>query len=699
MGTQIVTRNYSTTKPTSWQVPALEKSAEERMSWIEEQIQEGEAWLEGQTAYRDLPKNLKIFNAIFNDKTKSTLLSNQLKYNIRKFVETISEVREIGSYGSDAPQFKAFANMVNKVAKGVYLEAAFPRQIRKVLQFASVMGRGYCWPKCEAGNYGWGERRICFQALGPLDVVPVQIPLSTNDVQDAYVNTVYVYMPIAEAHGKFPLFQSSLIPISSVDYNSRVAARRADSAQLLHYGDQDSRHFGDLYCEIRYTFIRDVRINNTGYELPMGDPGTSWGYNVPYVGQDIFGGIRNGQPFMRPAVAEDCRIYPFLRLMISAKGMTTPMYDGPQFDWHGVMPAVQYDVDDWAWEGMGRSLVGDVGSIEMTKRKIERKIDQVITTTLNPPMGYDRGSTGGPKIENFDMFEQDVRMGVDGEPQKILQSLLPDSVQVKTEHYKFLEILTQMEEKQLGIQDLGNLANMKLNLSGDNLDKALEPVGPIAKGIAAGMEAANAKVAFMLKFMIPQWFDTKRIIEYIGGDNITPEVFDFDPASMIPSHMPEEFVADESGLVFNPPKDSEGKTTVSGYPQAFRAKRFVQNLRLISVPSTLLKLTQQSEQLKWLTLKKQGAPLSWATTLTKLGIENYGDVDGDTEHDKWKNETVEELKFKAQLAGAMQALGLGGEGGPGQGKGGGRPNSNKKPAKIAQKGGEGGDARTTVKTS
>jgi hypothetical protein len=62
-------------------------------------------------------------------------------------------------------------------------------------------------------------------------------------------------------------------------------------------------------------------------------------------------------------------------------GMKTPMYDGPQFDWHGCMPIVQYDVDDWAWEGMGRSLVGDVGSIEVTKRKIERKMDQVITVT------------------------------------------------------------------------------------------------------------------------------------------------------------------------------------------------------------------------------------------------------------------------------------------------------------------------------
>ncbi len=686
MGTMII-NGAQQSKPTSWQVPPFEAAADERMGWIEEQIQEGEAWLEGQTSYKDFSKNLKIFNALFADKTKSTLVSNGLKYNIRKFVETISEVREIGSYSSDAVQYKAFAEMVNKVSRAVYLEAQFPRQIRKVLQFATVMGRGYLWPICKSGDYGFGERYLCFQPLGPLDVVPVQVPPATNDVQDAYVVTIYQYMPIAEAHGRFPLFQSELKPISGITYDSRVSARRADSTERLHYGDQSIRNFGDLFCEIRYTFIRDIRINSTGSEMPMGDLGTSWFYKVPSVGKDIFAGIRDGKPYERPAQNEDCRVYPFLRLMISSKGMTKPMYDGPQFDCHGVMPAIQYDVDDWAWEGMGRSLVGDVGSIETTKRKLERKMDQVISTTLNPPMGYDRTSTGGPKIENFDIFEQDTRTGLDGKPRDVLQSLLPEEVRVTQEHFKFLEMLAAMQKEQLGINDLGNLANLKMNLSGENLDKALEPIGPIAKGIAAGMEAANAKVAFMLKFMIPQWYDTKRVIEYIGPDNITPEVFDFDPANMIPSHMPNEYAA---GSVPSIP---------SLYPQIERMRRFCRNLRLISVPSTLLKITQQQEQLKWLTLKKQGAPVSWSTTLKKLGVENYGDVKGNTEREKWVNEQIEDLKLKALAAQMAAQLGLTEPEGPGQGKGGGRPNSNRKPAKQYQKGGGGGEPRVGVKTS
>ena len=107
------------------------------------------------------------------------------------------------------------------------------------------------------------------------------------------------------------------------------------------------------------------------------------------------------------------------------------MYDGPAFDWDPRIPIIQYTVDDWAWEPLGRSIVGDVASIETTIRKHERLIDQVLTAQMNPPMGYNHMETGGPKIEHFDIFEPDVRLGVDGKPKDTFQSILPDEVNVK----------------------------------------------------------------------------------------------------------------------------------------------------------------------------------------------------------------------------------------------------------------------------
>ncbi len=301
-----------TDKPeSSWQAPNFESSASYRLGWVEEQVQEGEGFLQGQSCYQNLPRNMRIFDGIFNDQTRSTIKTNILRYYIRKFVETISDVREIGLYGTDAAQFKPFSEVSNKMAKAIYQESQFPRQLRKALQFSSVMGGGYLWPKCKTTNYGWGERRIIFEPLGILDVLPVQMP-SSNDIQESYVVTVFEYMPIAEAHGLFPLFQSQLKPIDSVDYKSRVAARRIDFQEKFKYGEQQ-RGYGNLYCEIRYTFIRDLRINTLnefggGHEFPMGDPGASWFYKVPYVGQDIVGGIQGGNSYMRKAKKEACRV-------------------------------------------------------------------------------------------------------------------------------------------------------------------------------------------------------------------------------------------------------------------------------------------------------------------------------------------------------------------------------------------------------
>jgi hypothetical protein len=665
------------TAVSSWQVPKFESTPEDRFGYIQEAIQEGEGYLSGQRSYKNLPDNMKLFDSIFNDKTISTLVSNFLRYNIRKFVETISDIREIGTFGSDAPQYRDYAEVTNKVAKAIYIESQFPRQLRKTLQYASVMGVGYLWPKCKTEDYGFGERRIIFEPLGLLDVLPVQVP-ATNDVQDAYLVTIYEYMPIAEAHARFPLFQADLMPIDRVVHPSRLSAKRLDWAEKFRYGGE-TRNWGNLYCEIRYTFIRDLRINNLGLELPMGDEDTSWFYKVPYIGQDIFGGIRNGQPFMRPAKAEDCRVYPNLRLMITTPGIDRPMYDGPAWDWHGKMPTVQYTVDDWPWEGLGMSLIDSVGTVERTKRKHERQMDQVLTTKKNPPMGYDRTATGGPKIENFDIFAQNIRAGVDGEPKKILQSLLPEEVRVEEVDFKFVEYLKQMEEGQLGINDLGNLVNMKMNVASDSFDKALEAVGPIAKGIAATMEAGNAKVANMLKFMIPQWMTTRRIIEYIGPDKITPEMLDFDPDSMIPSHMEDELV-NVGGAMLKPYDELPDGNRIpkgSAYDKLTRARVFTRNLRLISVPSTLLKITALQKQTMIMALFGRGFPLPPDYVAEKLEIENWGTLPGTTLLERWVNWMKLELGLKAEAAQLASKLGLDGPGQPtGKQHAGGRPAKN-----------------------
>ncbi len=663
---------------TVWQVPPFDAAPDKIMGWLEESVQEGEGAMEKLRPFTNLDRNMRIFNGVFKDRARSELNSNALGYNFRKMVETISDIREIGTYGSDAPQFKEYAEVHNRVAKGIYLESDFPGQIRKALQYAFPQSCSYLWPKCHASRYGYGERQIIFEPLPMLRVVPVQVPTS-NNVQEAYAVHIFEYMQVAEAHARFPKFQDRLKPVG---YNTQklslVSGVRLDREEK-NYGGTYNRGWGDLFCEIRYTFIRDMRINDTGYELPMGEEDTSWFYKVPSLGQDIFGGYSGGQAVMRPAEQRDCLVYPQLRLIISSRDIEEPMRDGPGWDWHGEIPVVQYVVDDLPWEPLGRSLIDSVGSIEQTKRKHERLMDQAITAGLDPTMAYDRGATGGPKMENLDIFDRGNRWGVDGKPQDIMQSIIPESVMPKESNFKMWDMLAKMETEQLGINDISGLEDLKFNLGGDGFDKALETVGPIAKQIAGNVEKGNAKVAHMLKFMIPQWYDTKRIVQMIGPDNLPAGVFDFDPASLIPSHgLDEGWTFGEEG--WKKPEE------VSKYTQLERAKRFAENMRLISVPSTLLKITQKEEQTKFMALYGRGAPISFHTVAKKLNIENYGEIDGNTEFEKWINEEKAMLLLKAQAAKMAAALGLEGPP-PQQGKqhAGGRPPTDQKAGKPKMK--------------
>jgi hypothetical protein len=689
------------TETSSWQVPPFWSDPQEIYGWVESQIQEGEGFLESQRCYKDLAKNLRVFNAVFNDSCRSTLVTNTLKYDIRKFCETLAQVREIAGYGSDHPAFKKLSEMLTRVSKCIYLESDFPFQILKVLQYASVMGIGYLWPKVRATEYGYGERKMEFDALGLLDVIPTQIPSRTNDIQDAYAVTVYDYMPIAEAHGRFPLFQKDIQTVGARrNYNTRMQAQRVDYAERNRYGDV-GRSFGNLYAEIRYTFVRDLRINNTGYELPMGDIGTTWFYKVPYVGQRIFGGMRNGQPYDRPAEPQDCRVYPNLRLIITSTGMNKPMYDGPAFDWDPRIPIIQYTVDDWAWEPLGRSIVGDVASIEQTIRKHERLMDQGLAAGMNPPMGYNREENGGPKIEHFDIFEPNVRVGLDGKPSDAFQSILPD-IKPTEVNARFVETLRAVQGKQLGLEDLGNLgANLKLQIASDTADKMLESIGPVGKGIAARVEKANKSVGQRVKYLILQWFDTQRIMEYVGPEKMAPEVFDYKPNDLVPSHLPDEMVG--SGF---PEKESQ-------YTQLERARWFVKQIRLVSVPSTLLKVTQMQQQLLLLQLKKGGAPIPWKYVFESMDLNNPDQI---IDESFAEEERLQKLKILAQIdvMKLLKSLGIdpsqlsgeddkGKKGGGGAGgapaHAGGRPTTGTKNPKLKQKGSKGGDPRSVVSQS
>src|SRR6266436_5216022 len=134
-----------------WQVPNFEADPAKRQDWIESQIQDGEKWWESQEASGS-EKYLDLLSA---RGPEQAIKSNTLKSDIRKFVETISDIREIGTFGTGAEQFRKTAEMFNKVVKNIYRTSHFPRQARKALQWSVGLFRGYMWPRYIRTEFGW----------------------------------------------------------------------------------------------------------------------------------------------------------------------------------------------------------------------------------------------------------------------------------------------------------------------------------------------------------------------------------------------------------------------------------------------------------------------------------------------------------------------------------------------------------------
>lgn len=669
-----------------WQAPPREAPAEYRKGWCDELVANGDRWVQNQPGLRNLNKNIKLLMGLDQERD---LESNLLQPDIRTFVETISDLRQIATLGTRAPQYKKTVSTYNDVFKFTYWDSQFVPANRRALQWA-MHGQAYIIQKWSRDKFGTGKSRIVFDALGPREGLPEQLP-ANNDVQGCYAFTAVRPMGIAEAHARFPWFQQWLTPISRYDwktYGTMGMARRFDFYDRFRFGtgEQEDPAWAAKYCELRYHYIRDLRINTTGYAQQMGVPGTSWGYVVPSLGDLIVTtNPDNGLPQSRKAGVEDCRMYPQLRLIITCPSVPIPLYDDTSFDWHGEIPAVQYSWNDWAWSGTGYSAIDAVRGMEVARRDRLSDVNTVLAVRKDPPMGHDvSNGVGRDQMTKLDLLHaQGVRVGGRGDPSKWVKSLLPDSIEVDDKDFKGIELLNTSIKTALGMMDLPSMKDLKMNLSDQQVDKIVENLGPMARGISMSLWVANYKHAQMLKYNTAQYRTVDDLVGMVGPEGVGIETFDNDPNSIVPSHLP-----------------GENNNAASRYEKRDRARYFCERMNVISTPTQLLNVTHIQERMTYMMLFQKGAPLPMSKYMEIFGVDDYENL-----KDKYRAEQLEDATFKLEaqvaIAAKMKELGIEPppEEGPGQGHGGGRPHSGSAPPHPELKGSQSGQVRAVNSTS
>ena len=667
-----------------WQVPSADAPENRKLGWLDEACAEGEAHNKCQRGYKDELRALEIISGEADAEKRpvyrSNVSSGRLKTNIRTTISGLSNIRPIWGFHSDNQAFAKNADQLNRVSRALYLEGFWDQSIKEALQWASATRTGWVRPVYRRNQAGWGRGDIELDTFGSPCVLPVQLP-SNGDYQKAYAVTLMDEMPVYMAHSMFPDYQDRLQPTSSKYWYSSDIRKSAKNNGRKRWWNPFKRdkepNRADMFIPVRYTTVIDLSINLTGQTIPMGQVDSPWYYEVPPL--DLDGKITG-----KRNTANDARMYPYRRQIISSENCV--MYDGPCFNWHGQLDLIPFCLDKWAWEPLGFGLVHDGYCLQMAIDEIDRGNQDKIRAGLDPALAYAMDAVGKREAEQFDPMQPRSRIAYDaGLTDKPFTSPVdPEVYKVSPDSLKQKELLEAAMDYQFQTRDIVELGKARaLGKGMDQLEALMSANGPIVKDMARSIEKSLAMVGQQLKYLIPQYLTSGRVMQMIGEDQVTPETFDFDPAKLVPSHMPGEN-----------PFSPDGTTPVaSGTPSHKRARWFAENVRFFVMPHSIHEITQMTHRLTLIQLRQRGAPIPWSMVMESCDVPNVEKPKGSTIQEQFYNEKETELFHMARLQQMLQAMGIQPPGE--QGKHGGRPPSAQQAPKMKTK----GDGRPVISES
>lgn len=680
----------------SWQCPRWDAREADKIAYLNEACQEGANWNKSQRGYSDWQKGLEIIaGRIAQDKVlqyRSQLTGNRLKTNIRVTVEGLSAIRPWGGFRSyDAYQKQAA--FMNSTTRALYLNGFWDQSIKEALQWASVANTGYLRPVYRRNMGGRGHGDIILDSFGQPSVLSVQMP-ANGDMQQAYATTLLDEKPIWMAHGMFPDFQDRLKPTSSKYwYASEIRGAAVANNQRRPWWNPFRRQqvtgneLSDCLIPIRYTTINDLSINTTGQTIPMGEPGSPWAYDVPSFNADIpVKKNEDGTTETRKATINDARMYPFRRLIISSESCV--LYDGPAFNWHGELDLIPFCLDKWPWEPMGFSLTHDGGPMQDAIDAIDRGIMDKINADMDRPLAYDINAVTKREANIVDLMQPRQRIGFDGSSvDKPFSQIAPDDVyKVSAEALAFRKELQQDMDYTLQSRDIVELSKARALGKGiDQLEALLAANGPLVKGMSRSMEKSVSMLANQVKFLICQYMDTSRLIPYINESELEATVFDYDPASLIPSHLPGEQQQDPTT------KELIGSPT----QRVQRARWWAENLVFTLTPHSIHEIHQMTYRLMLLQMKQRGMHIAECDIMEANDIPDVDRAAGTTTQERFWNEKEKEITWMAKMALATQGSGIDVQAAMGGARPVGRPATAQSAPALQQK----GDGRPVVSES
>jgi hypothetical protein len=666
-------------KMSQYQAPKRTAKMSEKLGWMAEAIQEGRALNEKSRARMDYQEAAKLISGIDDDEMlldgQSKISVNEVKRGIREHVAVLSNFGTIGTYSADNPEYQRHKDVLNKCLMSWWYQTFADRKYREGLQWAAVFGTSYICPIYEKDFWCFGRGDIDLHVYGPDQVLFIQLPKS-REIQKAYAVITVSEVPLNLAHTIYPEFQDVIVPTHGSPSwlsagRSKVEKFLSPVLNLFGQGANPQEDSSFPTVDIYNIYLMDNEINIGPSTIPMGEPGSSWQYDVPPWKSEIPEG--NGK--YRKASIEDARMYPLRRHIVG-----TPNYiikDDTSSWWHGKAPVIRITLDDWPWDHLGYSLAKDVISIQNSNNNMLRSVEDSMMVRLDPPVQYDEDNVApndmtvwhprmaGTKVAtNFQMGDSIKK--IFDPSQYDIPPIIIQHIQQNEERIRHL----------LSVKEVQAMARLKQMPSGESLDKLFEASSPILNDESRSMEAGIRDMGEMLKSLFFQFYGAPRRMQMGGATMVVPEDWYFDPEGMIPSHL-----------------DGEDKNQRSKHSRVQRARWHQNNFIFNSATKNLHEIQSMKTKLMLIQASKSGImPVDPWTAAEVLGFgDRFGkapDEAGTTIYERvlyWKGVQAAIQQQAAEAAGEAKGGGQGG-----------RPPSGNAAPKIASKD---GGARSTITES
>ncbi len=700
--------------PTSqYTMPAFGTAGLLLHGWCLEAVQEGRAWLQAQQPVRGWEPVRAMLSSVDGGDQLPLQGGSQVGYNkgkriAKELVATLSNFTHEGEYApvwSKDAGVTNVANTLTQLDRNWALKTVANNGHRAGLQYAVGMGTGY-WHQTWDSTY-WGASRgdIRLSSIDPADVTFIQLPKS-HDIQRAYAVIIREELPINLAKATYvrtnPGFAAALSP--DRDQPGWLARGLQKVQQFVspalrvagRMGQQNQASFPTV--DIFHMYTLDGSTNNGPVPMPMGAFGTNWSYSVPALGDPIKLGTMNpatGQPFTRSAEHADTLMFPLRRYTIFSR--TGVCYDGSSPYWHGAVPLSRIRYNDWPWEALGSTLVGETKSMQDGIIAIMRMVEDSIAARLDPPAVYDDNVVSKSWAQAFNPRRAGVRGAApltQGMP--IQYPFQPGQFDVPEWITNWVAAQEERMDYMASTRDIVAIAKAQQIPGADAMEKLLEMAGPIVQDMIKAVATPLWELGQWRKDLYFQFYTRARMITIVGTDGVPGENVQFTPEALRGKNPPGESPQDETQRVRGYLEDFEYSVSESG----------------------LTAINRMTQKLFYLQLMKLGFPISWWTYAKIAQIPNFGPAPEGThnEMERWVAQQHIQSELQTDLA-MQQAQATGGilgpdgkpvssggapGGGPGEGSGGpgkenrGRPQSLKQAPKIESKD---GGTRSTVTTA